>query len=199
MSSIQVLHEVHFLVAVLSSLLPSPRLVRPMAVLWHLPNAPQLKLNVDGSALGNPGPAGAGIVFRDSFGFVRSAFSVPLGSRTNVEAEILAAIYGLRFASSLNFPNLILETDSKLLVEWLHLKLPWPWIHFHHLHSLLLSVGSIPVAHIYREANSVADGLAKLASSTQSHCSFSHSDLPSNIKGLVALDQRQCPYVRFKL
>lgn len=204
LSSVLVLREVRSLAAALTTSLPGSKVVRPIAVYWHFPPPAVLKLNVDGSVLGNPGSAGAGIVLRDASGCVKAALSVSLGSCTNVEAEILAAVHGLRLVSSspsFAGSRIILESDSKMLVDWLHLKLPWPWLYFHLLHSLSLavSIASVDVVHTYREANSVADALAKMASSSKMSFSFQASDLPLHVRGLVALDQRQCPYVRYKL
>lgn len=47
-----------------------------------------------------------------------------------------------------------------------------------------------------REANSVADALARLASGSATSRRFSMGTLPRHIRGLVILDSQQCPYLR---
>ena len=49
-----------------------------------------VKLNIDGSPLGNPGYSRDGGVFCDSDGNILSGFSSFLGSTTNMEAKALA-------------------------------------------------------------------------------------------------------------
>lgn len=198
LSVTKALHSIRHNVVALQPSLPSPKVVHPISVVWRFPIRPAVKINVDGSARGNPGPSGAGVVLRDSHGIVLAAESISLGCRTNNEAELLAAFHGIRLAQQLGFQAPILESDSQLLVNWLHLKLPWPWQLFHLLHELSSSASSlqVQVVHVFREANSVADALAKLASSTQTSHSFTSSTLPREIRGLIALDQRQFPYVR---
>ena len=53
--------EFHFLAGVVHQ---TPSLI-PQIIRWHTPLSPLLKLNTDGSALGNLGLAGAGGVLRD--------------------------------------------------------------------------------------------------------------------------------------
>lgn len=77
----------------------------------------QATLIVDGSSKGNPGPAGAGIVLRDAGGAEIDSVSVPLGVKTNNEAEYLALIAGLKRAKELGILRLKVMSDSELLVR----------------------------------------------------------------------------------
>ena len=52
------------------------------------------------------------------------------------------------------------------------------------------------IFHIYCESNTVADGLARLASSQRQSAQFSFSTLPTYLKGLVSLDKVSYPYFR---
>ena len=59
--SVQAATEFHFLAGFVHQ---TPNLI-PQIIRWHIPPSPFLKLNTDGSALGNPGLAGVGGVLRD--------------------------------------------------------------------------------------------------------------------------------------
>ena len=83
------------------------------------PPFPYLKLNTDGSALGNPGPAGAGGVLRDHRGQWISGFSLHGGFATNNMAELAAVRQGLEMAWNMGYKLLHLELDSKVVFSWL--------------------------------------------------------------------------------
>ena len=55
----------------------------PHFVRWQVPPDPLIKLNTDGSAIGNLGLAGAGGLLRDSSGEWISGFSFHLGLTSN--------------------------------------------------------------------------------------------------------------------
>ncbi|KAF6159841.1 hypothetical protein GIB67_032925 [Kingdonia uniflora] len=63
--------------------------------MWILPNVNEIKLCWDGSALGNPGPSGIGIVYRDWEGRVLGMFCKSVGTTTNYLAEVNAIIDGV--------------------------------------------------------------------------------------------------------
>ncbi|KAK9289067.1 hypothetical protein L1049_017538 [Liquidambar formosana] len=67
-------------------------------VCWHPPPPIWLKLNTDGLAKGNPGPAVAGDVFRNCRGFVKGIFSFNIGVQSAFYAELLAVILGIEQA-----------------------------------------------------------------------------------------------------
>ncbi len=72
---------------------------------------------VDGSSKGNPGPSGIGCVAVDENG--REIFSISefIGTGTSNEAEYRAVIRSLEEALKLGIKEVILRSDSKLLVE----------------------------------------------------------------------------------
>ncbi|KAL6143363.1 hypothetical protein ACLB2K_054058 [Fragaria x ananassa] len=70
------------------------RLNAPRIVLWHPPLIPWLKLNTDGFSKRNPGLAGCGGVFRDSFGRFIGGYCQGLGAQTAFFAELMAVILG---------------------------------------------------------------------------------------------------------
>ena len=81
-------------------------------VTWNKAADQWIKINTDGSALGNPGRLGAGGILRDKAGQMLMAFATTLGEGTNNRAEIEAAIFGLTWLRS---------WDTETLY--------WSWIH----------------------------------------------------------------------
>lgn len=165
-------------------------------VTWDLPST--YKLNVDGSLTSSG--AGAGFVLRDSSGNMVGAESIFLGlpHATVLYAEATALWKGLQYCGFLGLSDFVVETDSKLLSLYLTGHTPWPWDLYHILfqsNSLLLDLKA-SLHHIYREANMVADFLATAATATQRSSSYTMSTLPPRGRGLVILDQQQCPNFR---
>ena len=85
-SAVQAATKFHFLAGVVHQ---TPRLI-PQIIRWHTPPSPFLKLNTNGSALGNPGLADAGGVLRDHWGQWISGYSLHVGLATNNLAELAA-------------------------------------------------------------------------------------------------------------
>ncbi|HIE06045.1 MAG TPA: ribonuclease HI family protein [bacterium (Candidatus Stahlbacteria)] len=70
---------------------------------------------IDGSSRGNPGPAGVGIhIIAETEEF---RIAKPIGTATNNEAEYHALIQALKEAKKRGFDELIIKTDSSLLVN----------------------------------------------------------------------------------
>ncbi|KAF6137104.1 hypothetical protein GIB67_030868 [Kingdonia uniflora] len=61
---------------------------------WNLPNIGEVKVCCDGLALGNPGPSGIGVVYRDWEGRVLGMLSKAVGSPTNCLEEVQAIVDG---------------------------------------------------------------------------------------------------------
>jgi ribonuclease HI len=70
----------------------------------------RLKLWIDGSSRGNPGPAKASIVFEDGEKTVKD-----LGVTTNNRAEYQALLLGLKLASKKGLDDVTILTDSQLI------------------------------------------------------------------------------------
>ena len=77
-----------------------------------MPPYPYLKLNTNGSALGNPGLAGVGRVLRDHWGWWISGFSLHVGLATNNMVELAVVKQGLKMAWNMGFKYLQIELDS---------------------------------------------------------------------------------------
>ncbi|KAL3499530.1 hypothetical protein ACH5RR_038623 [Cinchona calisaya] len=62
-------------------------LYQEIFIAWQHPPDSTFKLNTDSASFGNPGPAGAGGVFRDQWGDWVFGFSTTVGFATNSLAE----------------------------------------------------------------------------------------------------------------
>jgi ribonuclease HI len=118
----------------------------------------------DGAARGNPGPAGIGVVvFRDD-GEVVSTIAEGIGETTNNVAEYTAAIEGLRRASELGANEVVLRSDSRLLIEQLAGRFKVKNARLRILHAEAIGLAGrfsrIRFEHVPRTRNQHADRLA---------------------------------------
>ena len=86
---------------------------------WHAPPNPNIKLNTNGSSLGNPSIASVGGILRDHLGRWIADFSLHLGLAKNNMAELATVPQGLAMAWNLGFKFIQLEHDSKVVLTWL--------------------------------------------------------------------------------
>jgi ribonuclease HI len=131
-----------------------------------LPADPGHRLIVacDGAARGNPGPAGIGVVLSDERGRTLATVARGIGPATNNVAEYTAALEGLRLAAEHGAGEVLVRSDSRLLVEQLsgRFRVKNPTLVRLHTEVRRLAAGFDKVAfeHVPRELNSEADGLA---------------------------------------
>jgi ribonuclease HI len=121
-------------------------------------------VNCDGAARGNPGPAGIGAVVTSPSGRILAEVSEGIGVATNNVAEYRAALEGLRRARALGAKDVLLRSDSRLLIEQLagrfRVKNP-TLIRLHgEVRSLLKEFQGVRFEHVPREFNKEADRLA---------------------------------------
>ncbi|MDH5225481.1 MAG: ribonuclease HI family protein [Actinomycetota bacterium] len=118
----------------------------------------------DGASRGNPGPAGAGAQITDESGVVLAEVAEGLGIATNNVAEYTAVIRGLERASELGATDVLLRSDSQLLINQLTGRYRVKSPHLQPLHrrvrQLASAFGSIEFEHVRRERNTEADRLA---------------------------------------
>ncbi|XP_035541522.1 uncharacterized protein LOC118344586 [Juglans regia] len=190
-------HDVAILQRLDIPVLPQkPKQVR--VVRWFRPSQGWMKLNSDGSSLGNPGPAGAGGVIRDSFGNLQAAYSVFLGQGSNNFAELRSLLEGVRRCYQLGFRRVDIEVDSQLIVSWVTKGTCNIWYLEDFWEELqgLLGCLEYRLTHVFREGNAVADYLAKRGAEGL-NCDWSFNDaLPSQLRGLLRLDKIGIPYLR---
>ena len=93
-SSVQATMEFYYL----ASTARRTQVKLPRNIHWHVSPNPFIKINTNGSALGNPGIAGDGGILRDHLGQWISGFSLHVGLATNNMAELVAVRQGLAMA-----------------------------------------------------------------------------------------------------
>lgn len=118
----------------------------------------------DGAARGNPGPAGIGVQITDADGAVLAEIAEGLGRATNNVAEYTAAIEGLKKAAELGATEVLLRSDSQLLIHQLTGAYRVKTAHLVPLHREVVRLASgftsIRYEHVRRERNTEADRLA---------------------------------------
>ncbi|XP_058106494.1 uncharacterized protein LOC131249746 [Magnolia sinica] len=127
-----------------------------------------MKLNVDGSARGNSRVGGGGGACMDHQGSLVFSFHNKYGSITNNIAEAQAMVDGLKICADKELNNIIMEIDSRIIheaVSNLFHSCGWKlWYRLEIIHQFVQPL-NLRFSHTLREGNSVADGLAKIASS----------------------------------
>ncbi|KAJ1405719.1 Ribonuclease H domain [Sesbania bispinosa] len=133
---------------------------------WKAPPMGYAKLNIDGSFIFDSREMGYGGVLRDSEGTWQWGFSGLAEQGSVIEAELVALMKGLHFAWENSFRKLICETDSLEVVHLITNYSEEVQSPFHDtLRSLMMWLDrdwDVCVKHVFREANLVADRLAKL-------------------------------------
>ena len=123
-------------------------------------------INCDGAARGNPGPAGAGAIVVDESGAVLAEVAEGLGETTNNVAEYTAVIRGLEEAKRLGAREVLLRSDSQLLINQLTGRYRVKAPHLQPLHKrvrdLMRAFARVDLEHVPRERNAAADSLANL-------------------------------------
>jgi ribonuclease HI len=123
-------------------------------------------VSCDGASRGNPGPAGAGAQITGPDGSVLAEVAEGLGETTNNVAEYTAVIRGLERALELGATDVLLRSDSQLLINQLTGRYRVKTPHLQPLHRRVRELGArfdtIEYEHVRRERNTEADRLANL-------------------------------------
>ena len=159
-SCIQQSMEYHFCVSKVRIPKPcSTNLVR-----WNKPEEGWFKLNTDGASLGNPGKAGGGGVIHNCNGNWVKGYKRRVGVATSIIAEFWALRDGLILADQLGITHLAVELDVKVIVQLVLSNNNSSRAYSPLLNDcrfLLSRFQHFKVNHVFREANRVADKLAK--------------------------------------
>jgi len=126
-----------------------------------------LKIQIDGAARGNPGPAGIGAVLSTGPGRKVSELAVYLGEATNNVAEHCALILALQEALKRGSADVAVFSDSELLVrqvngEYRVKDKQLQWLHVL-IRQLVEGFSHFEIRHVPREENRAADCLANRA------------------------------------
>lgn len=131
------------------------------------PKPAALKIQIDGAARGNPGPAGAGIAISDSKGRIVKELAVYLGECTNNVAETCALILALQEALRMGASGVSVSTDSQLLACQVNGEYRVKDKNLQVLHALIRPLAEgfdrFDIRHVPREENKAADRLANQA------------------------------------
>ncbi|XP_016461141.1 uncharacterized protein LOC107784512 [Nicotiana tabacum] len=174
---------------------------KTLIVLWELPPEGKVKLNTNGSVLHSSGLAGMGGIVRDCRGNMIVAFVVPKRCSSNNLAEAHAAKYGLEWCIQHGFGDIVLEIDSLIIANMLIKDTVENCKRKAIIQQTkqMLCQANVEVRHCWREANQVADGLAKHANTIQEgRILFAFQDLPRDAKGAYHLDKWQLPSMRIR-
>jgi probable phosphoglycerate mutase len=122
---------------------------------------------IDGGARGNPGPAGYGVRIEDAAGALIEEFGDSIGVATNNVAEYRALIAGLEWARRNEQTDVLLRSDSLLLVQQMKgvYKVKNAGLQPLHARARLLAhgIGRVTYEHVGRARNAHADRLANTA------------------------------------
>ena len=97
---------------------PRRRSIRLVA--WMRPTSGVAKLTVDGCSRGNLGMAASGGILRDHRGVVLTAFGSFLVYKPILYAELMVVCEGLELAIQLGYSVLEVESDSAIVMSWIH-------------------------------------------------------------------------------
>lgn len=125
----------------------------------------KLFLYTDGASRGNPGESGIGIIIKDSKGNSIDSLGAYIGRTTNNVAEYLALLAGLQLAQKQQCQQLVVHSDSELMVRQLQGKYKVRNERlkrfFQEVQNVLKVVPfEIIFRHVPREENADADALA---------------------------------------
>ena len=158
---------------------------------WQPLGPGQYKVNVDGALFATENTVGLGVVIRDKHGQVMVSLSerIPLPS-TVIEVEALAARQGMELAVETSFRNIVLESDSQILITALR-EDSYSLASFGHLvkdiQFIASYLSSINYTHVRRQCNGLAHSLARRAK----NLSLSHAwmeDVPPDSSSVLQAD-----------
>ena len=126
-------------------------------------------VQIDGSSLGNPGPAGIGVRIVGPDGNVVKEISRPIGIRTNNQAEYEGLLCALAESRGLG-GRVVIRTDSELLYYQMagRYKVKNPELRVLHAKAreLAQALPDVSIELVRREQNRETDKLAKAGAQT---------------------------------
>ena len=184
---------------------PIVKIVRPIQ--WSKPEASWLKLNTDGSSLGNPGLAGGGGLIRNEEGGWVAGFTRKIGITTSFLAKLWALRDGLKLCVNRSILAVEVELDAKSIVDVVA-NAKYSNIFASALlddcRHLIQQIPQIRFKHIFQEANRCADALARMGGLQEDEFIVFESP-PVDISILLDFDlsgvylNRLCPVALFEL
>jgi len=126
---------------------------------------PNLVAHVDGGSLGNPGPAGIGVVIDGPLD-ERITIAKWIGCQDNNVAEYLALLEALQHALARNAESLHVYSDSEVIVKQMRGEYACRSPRLYSLNWICLKLArslKFSISHIRREHNAEANSLANAA------------------------------------
>ncbi|GKV31452.1 hypothetical protein SLEP1_g40137 [Rubroshorea leprosula] len=151
---------------------------------WAKPPPNVIKLNMDGSAKGNPGILATGGIFHDHHGNWKFGYARKIDWSNSLAAELWAIRDGLQLAITHNFFHIIVESDSLVAIQLL--QEPPPTSHnlsaiIFDCRELLRQISLAELKHIVREPNMAADQMAELGHGID-HDFVTFESIPLSVK-----------------
>ncbi|KAM7498823.1 hypothetical protein LguiA_023237 [Lonicera macranthoides] len=175
----------------------SPNLKEPVLIRWNFPRAGTIKLNTDGSSMGNPGPTGFRGLARDDQGKWMSGFAGFIRNAMILKAELWAAREAMVLIKDKGWLGAIVEVDSANVLDLINSN-DWE---DHPLKVLIKDCKqialemSLDIQHTLREGNRCADAMAKLGvNQLESLVVYKH--IPNSVKKLLEADEMGVNYPR---
>nr|XP_027122076.1 uncharacterized protein LOC113739022 [Coffea arabica] len=126
--------------------------------------------------------SGGGGVLRDSSGAVLFGFSIPFGELTSIQAKFKSLLFGVQQCL---LRGVLTDSGGG---------------GFSSTSQHFVAKGEVSVWRIYREANQVADALAKMGARSEGTVLYtSQSDLPRLARGALGLDRSKTPVIRVRV
>lgn len=158
---------------------------------WLAPSPSWFKLNFDGTA--RSGVAVGGGIIRDNLGNLVLAYARNFGSASSNMVEALTLFWGLKLALAIDAKRLIIEGDSKMIIEVTKGLSRISWMINNILKdiwSMIVWLEEFHIQHIYREGNSVADSLVGAGLEMKGMRCWRHlASLSDKQKSLIRRDQ----------
>lgn len=170
----------------------------PRQIGWYQGDHNGIILNVDGSSLGNPGPAGFGGLFRNADGGWIYGFNGHIGYSDVLKAELLGLLNGLKLAWDRGHRNLRCYTDSlnaKILIQGQSIAYHKYATIVQEVRDLLALPWHVDLQHTLREGNMCADHLAKMGAAGREKLRTFASP-PPDLSVLLAGDAAGVTYPR---
>ena len=150
----------------------------------------KLDIFTDGGSRGNPGPAAAGVVIKNKRGQKVFARGFYLGHATNNVAEYEGVLYALHQAKKLGATELVIHSDSELLVRQINgqykVKNPRLKELYQSTRQLLAEFSGYQVKHVRREYNTLADGLVNQALDIRADVGGESEDIADEIQSAIS-------------
>ena len=158
---------------------------------WQPPGPLQYKVNVDGALFEADNTASLGVVIRNEHGQVMaSLFKHILLPPTVLEVEALAVRRGLELAVEMGFRNIVLESDSQILITALR-EGSYSLSSFDHIVQdikfIASYLSSINYTHVRRQCNALAHSLPRRAKLV-SQCQIWMENVPPDSSSVLQAD-----------